>query len=108
MNGYCKIIDALTKLSNEVLGSLQLIEPLARQEMGNTNYHILIQRAEEARAVLASASTEPAHSDVLDALHKARIELGAFLQVGAGPSTRRAFDAVEAAIAKATQTEVVS
>lgn len=43
---------ALTKLSNEVLASLPLMEPLARREFGNTNYSILIQRAEEARAVL--------------------------------------------------------
>lgn len=38
--------------------------------------------------------------DILAALHKARIELGGYLQVGAGPSTKRAFDAVAAAIAQ--------
>jgi hypothetical protein len=43
---------ALTKLSNEVLGSLPLMEQLCRHEFGNTNYNILIQRAEEARAIL--------------------------------------------------------
>ena len=32
------------------------------------------------------------------ALHAARIELGALLQVGAGPSTRRAFDQINGAI----------
>ena len=48
-----KLRAALTKLSNEVLGSLLLMEPLARQEFGNTNYNILIQRAEEARALLS-------------------------------------------------------
>lgn len=32
------------------------------------------------------------------ALHAAQIELGAFLQVGAGPSTQRAFDQVNAAL----------
>lgn len=48
--------DALTKLSNEVLASLPLMEPLARREFGNTNYAILIQRAEEARAILAETA----------------------------------------------------
>lgn len=43
---------ALTYLSNEVLASLPLMEPLARREFGNTNYAILIQRAEEARTLL--------------------------------------------------------
>lgn len=46
-----KLREALTKLSNEVLASLPLMEPLARREFGNTNYAILIQRAEEARAL---------------------------------------------------------
>lgn len=44
---------ALARLSNEVLGSLPLMEPLARREFGNSNYAILIQRAEEARNLLA-------------------------------------------------------
>jgi hypothetical protein len=44
----------LTRLSNEVLGSLPLMEELARQEFGNTNYNVLIQRAEEAREALGS------------------------------------------------------
>lgn len=43
---------ALRRLSNEVLGSLPLMEPLARREFGNTNYNLLIQRANEARALL--------------------------------------------------------
>ena len=43
---------ALAQLSNEVLGSLPLMEPLARREFGNTNYALLIQRAEEAQALL--------------------------------------------------------
>lgn len=46
------VLTALTKLSNEVLGTLPLIEPLARRELGNTNYNILIQRAVEARALI--------------------------------------------------------
>jgi hypothetical protein len=45
----------LRKLSNEVLGSLPLMETLARQEFGNTNYTCLIQRAQEARALLAES-----------------------------------------------------
>jgi len=44
---------ALLKLSNEVLGSLPLMGPLCRREFGNTNYAILIQRAEEARKLLS-------------------------------------------------------
>jgi hypothetical protein len=43
---------ALARLSNEVLGSLPLMEPLCRREFGNTNYNLLIQRAEEARKLL--------------------------------------------------------
>lgn len=50
-----ELLEALTKLSNEVLGSLPLIEPLARREMGNTNYAVLMQRAEEARAIVIKA-----------------------------------------------------
>jgi len=51
------LVTALRYLSNEVLGSLPLMEPLARQEFGNTNYNLLIQRAEEARAALARAES---------------------------------------------------
>lgn len=43
---------ALGMLANEVLGSLPLMEAEARQAIGNTNYALLIQRAEEARAAL--------------------------------------------------------
>ncbi len=53
LNNMAALKIALTKLSNEVLGSLPLMEPLARREFGNSNYAILIQRAEEARALLA-------------------------------------------------------
>jgi hypothetical protein len=49
------LLEALIKLSNEVLGTLPLIEAFARREFGNTNYNILIQRAEEARAAIAKA-----------------------------------------------------
>jgi len=52
------LLAALTRLSNEVLGSMPLMEPLARRELGNTNYSILIQRAEEARAAIAKAKGE--------------------------------------------------
>lgn len=51
-----ELFAALTKLSNEVLGSLPLVSASVRQEIGNTNYSILIQRAEEARAALAKAA----------------------------------------------------
>ena len=43
---------SLARLSNEVLGSLPLMEPLARREFGNSNYAILMQRAQEARTLL--------------------------------------------------------
>ena len=49
---------AAAYLSNEVLGSLPLMEPLARREFGNTNYHLLIQRAEELRAALTNKASE--------------------------------------------------
>lgn len=50
------LLDALVKLSNEVLGSLPLMEFDARQMIGNSNYSILIQRANEARAAVAKAT----------------------------------------------------
>lgn len=49
------LFKALVNLSNEVLGSLPLMEEPARREFGNTNYNILIQRAEEARAAVSKA-----------------------------------------------------
>ena len=52
---HADLLAALTKLSNEVLGSLPLVEPMLRQEIGNTNYQILMQRAEEARAAIKKA-----------------------------------------------------
>jgi hypothetical protein len=48
-----RLRESLAQLSNEVLGSLPLMEVLARREFGNTNYNLLIQRAEEARALLS-------------------------------------------------------
>lgn len=48
------VILAATRLSNEVLGSLPLMEELARQQFGNTNYSLLIQRAEEVRKAVAA------------------------------------------------------
>jgi hypothetical protein len=50
------MLQALIKLSNEVLGSLPLMQALCRREFGNSNYNILIQRAEEARAMAKAAS----------------------------------------------------
>lgn len=46
--------ERLLFLSNEVLGSLSIMEPLVRREIGNTNYACLMQRAEEAREALRS------------------------------------------------------
>ena len=51
------LIVALRNLSNEVLASLPLMEPLCRREFGNTNYNLLIQRAEEARSILENRRT---------------------------------------------------
>ncbi len=48
-----ELISALRNLSNEVLGSLPLMEPLCRREFGNSNYTILIERATQARELLA-------------------------------------------------------
>lgn len=48
---------ALTKLSNEVLGAMPLLEVQTRRDLGNSNYNILIQRAEEARALLGDEQT---------------------------------------------------
>jgi hypothetical protein len=44
--------DALIKLSNEVVGTCSIAEPMLRHEVGNTNYTVLMQRANEARALL--------------------------------------------------------
>jgi hypothetical protein len=55
----CNEVDELTaallKLSNEVLGILPLMEPLVRQGFGNSNYAVLLQRAEEARELVKKA-----------------------------------------------------
>lgn len=48
-----ELLAALVRLSNEVYGSFPLFEPLARREMGNTNYNCLMQHAEDARALIA-------------------------------------------------------
>ena len=50
------LLEALIKLSNEVHGSLPLAEFDLRQMIGNSNYNILMQRAEEARAAIAKAT----------------------------------------------------
>lgn len=42
---------ALSRLANEVLGILPMMDAFARREFGNTNYALLIRRAEEARAI---------------------------------------------------------
>lgn len=47
------LISAARRLSNEVLASLPLMEPLARREFGNSNYQIMIDRAQEIRNLLA-------------------------------------------------------
>jgi hypothetical protein len=52
MSRALKLETALRGLSNEVLASLPLMEPLCRREFGNTNYNLLIERAEYARKLL--------------------------------------------------------
>lgn len=49
-----RLREMLASLSNEVLGGLPLIEQQARQDMGHTNYGLLILRAEEARKHLGA------------------------------------------------------
>lgn len=51
---------ALIRLSNEVLGIMPLMEPLVRREFGNSNYTILVQRAEEARELIVQAEKKDA------------------------------------------------
>lgn len=53
LNRYDDIALAASRLANEVLGSLPLMEKQSRRDMGNTNYNLLIQRALELRAILA-------------------------------------------------------
>jgi hypothetical protein len=48
--------EALVKLSNEVFASIPMADLALRQAIGNTNYNVLMLRAEEARAVLAKLS----------------------------------------------------
>ena len=45
------LLEALIKLSNEVMGSAEM----ARPSIGNTNANCLLQRAEEARAAIKKA-----------------------------------------------------
>ena len=69
-NVYYRAQDLLTvliNLSNEVLGSMPLVESAMRREIGNTNYNLLIQRAEEARALIASLD-EPVNELKLDTI----------------------------------------
>ena len=61
-----ELLTVLNKLSNEVLGSMPLVESAMRREIGNTNYNLLIQRAEEARALIASLN-EPVNELSTDA-----------------------------------------
>jgi hypothetical protein len=42
------LVEALTKLSNEAMGSAEM----ARECIGNTNANVLLQRAQEARALI--------------------------------------------------------
>ena len=64
------LLTALIKLSNEVLGSMPIVESAMRREIGDTNYNLLIQRAEEARALIASLE-EPVNELTLAALRAA-------------------------------------
>lgn len=50
---------ALARLSNEVLG-MQFMEHGLRDLLGNTNYTLLIQRATEARMLLAEKTKREA------------------------------------------------
>ena len=50
--------DALRKLSDEALGNLVAFENGMRAAIGNTNFAVLYQRANEARALLAETPDE--------------------------------------------------
>lgn len=52
---------AASKLAREVKASFHLYEPLARREMGNSNFQIIMDAADE---VLALTSTGEQKSDV--------------------------------------------
>ncbi len=52
---------AATALEREVTASFALFEPLARREMGNTNYNIIVDRCADVRLALASFTS--AHRD---------------------------------------------
>jgi hypothetical protein len=75
---------------------LKVVGRTARHEIALCCTDAVPQDEETANARLIAAA--PA---MLEALNLARIELGAWLQVGAGPSTKRTFDVVRAAIALA-------
>ena len=53
-----RVVEAATFLSNELIGGLPLFEPIARRELGNSNYTILMQRAVEVRQALALLTKE--------------------------------------------------
>lgn len=47
------VVEAARFLSNEVIASGGLFEAIARRELGNTNYAVMMQRAQEVRDALA-------------------------------------------------------
>jgi antitoxin (DNA-binding transcriptional repressor) of toxin-antitoxin stability system len=51
------MFEALARLANEAMGC-EAFETQLRRVMGNTNYSLLIQRAKEARAIIAKARGE--------------------------------------------------
>lgn len=51
-------IAALKKLTNEVTAMLAMAEQVMRSHAGNTNVNVLIQRRDEARALLARCEGE--------------------------------------------------
>lgn len=53
-----EMLTALRSLTNEATGLWSVYEDAMREAMGNTNYRVMLDKIEEARAILANA-TEP-------------------------------------------------
>ena len=54
-----RVVEALIRLTNEAYASTGAFEVAMREAIGNTNYACLVQRAEEARKILAALEGKP-------------------------------------------------
>lgn len=53
VNHHAELVEALTKLTNEIAGLLAMAGPEVREVIGYTNTSVLKQRRDESQAVLA-------------------------------------------------------